>query len=105
REREREFSRDTRVKATPGDRDGKRILRLDAAGFHTFVAQDTAGIIAHIQVIVNFYRLCHRFGARALQRLMVTSLARIASLACYRGAEARRSHTITLQIRCKRRSQ
>src|SRR2546423_146301 len=44
-EREREFGRDTRVKATPGDRDGKSILRLDAAGFHTFVAQDAAGII------------------------------------------------------------
>src|SRR5262249_24770941 len=46
-------------KPSPSHCDGKSILCVHTAGFHTLVTKDALGVIAHIEIVVNLRGLGH----------------------------------------------
>src|SRR5258708_18456378 len=55
-----EFRGNVRSKSAAGYGDGESILRVNAAGFHAFVAKNAFRIITDVEIVVDFYRLRHR---------------------------------------------
>ena len=63
RKRHSKLGGNTGVKATTGNSDGKRILRVYATGFHTFVTEDAAGIITDVEFVIDLHWLGDRLAA------------------------------------------
>ena len=52
-----EFGRDVSVESASGDRNGKGVLRDVAARFDAFVAEDAAGVVSDVAVVVDLHWL------------------------------------------------
>ena len=104
RQRCRKLGRDARVKATPSHRNSKSILRIGPAGFHAFITEDAAGIVANVQVIINLHRLCDGGRSRSIWRMMMAGMAMISLSACgSRRAKPLRMGTVPLHVVFHRR--
>src|SRR5262249_40023894 len=73
RQRHGKLGRYTGVKATTGNRDGERILRVFDTGFHTFETKDAAGIITDVELVIDHHGLGDRLGGRSVRPVMMTS--------------------------------
>src|SRR4030088_834156 len=52
-----ELGRNVRVETTTGNTNRKGVLRIDPAGLDALVAKDAAGVIAHVEVVVDLHGL------------------------------------------------
>src|SRR5581483_1782749 len=87
-ERHGELGGDARVEPSSRDRDRECVLGLDPARFDTLVAEDAAGVVAHVQLVVDLHGLPD--GSRQpVRRLLVVAGAASVALPRLRGGSRR----------------
>jgi hypothetical protein len=60
------FCRNTSVKASPGNGDGKGVLSIHAAGLHALITEDALSIVADVKLVIDLDGLCHTGGCARL---------------------------------------
>jgi hypothetical protein len=77
--------RDARIESPARDGDGKSILSIGSAGFHTLVTENALAIVTHVKPVVDFRRLLDGGRRGAIGWIMETWTSRVPSHGWRRG--------------------